>query len=59
MKTIKRSSLSVIAMVHGGERKVKQVIMDDNVMTWVGIGWINEGKPTKAQQLALPKVVDE
>lgn len=58
MKTVKRIYLSTLAMSSGKEKKISQVIIDGNVMTWVGIGWVNEGKATKAQLRTLPRVVD-
>ncbi len=57
-KTITRSQLSKIRMASGGENKISRVILDGVVMTWVGIGWIDEGAPTARQRATLPVVVD-
>ena len=58
-KTIKRSKLGLIAMVNGGEKTVEAVILEGEVMRWVGIGWLPEGRPTEEQERELPHVVDD
>lgn len=55
---VKRRDLSKLAMVAGGEKKITQVILDDLVYQWVGIGWVCEGSPTAVQRRTLPIVVD-
>lgn len=56
-KTIKRSALSSTKMTTGGEDKIRAVILDGIVMRWVGIGWVDEGKPTAKQRASLPVAV--
>lgn len=58
MKTIHIKKLSNLAMVAGGEKKIKAVIRDGIVMRWVGIGWVDEGEPTEKQKQTLPVVVE-
>lgn len=48
MKTVKRSDLSTIKMVNGGERSRPTVILDGHVMEWVGFGWIDQGEATES-----------
>lgn len=57
-KTIKRSKLSNLSMVASGEKSISKVIIDGTVKQWAGVGWVNEGKPTKHQTETLPHVVD-
>jgi len=57
-KTVKRSQLTNCAMISGGEKKISRVILDGTVRNWVGIGWVDEGKPTTQQQKELPTVID-
>lgn len=59
MKTVKRSKLSNIRMVAGGEKKIKQVILDGTVREWVGIGWIDCGSPTAQQKQMLRHVIED
>lgn len=55
---IKRSELSNLRMVAGNENKYDKVIIDGVVKQWVGIGWVDEGKPTPKQLKTLPIVED-
>lgn len=57
-KTIKRSKLSKLSMVAGGEKTASKIILNGTVRQWVGFGWVDEGKPTKHQSKTLPHVVD-
>lgn len=57
-RTVKRSELSTFAMLTGNEKRISAVILDGTVRKWVGIGWVDEGKPTKEQKRTLPVVVD-
>lgn len=57
-KPIKRSELSTIKMVAGGEDRISKVILDGNVRQWVGIGWVDEGPASAADKLKYPRVLD-
>jgi hypothetical protein len=57
-KTIRRSRLSNLAMVAGGEEHVRRVILDGTVRNWVGFGWVDEGPPTERQRQDLHHVID-
>lgn len=59
MKTIERSKLSTIGMVSGRERRIHKVIDGGIVRLWVGIGWVDEGPPTRHQKRHLHHVIDE
>ena len=56
---VKRSELQNLRMVVGNERKYRKVIIDGRVKEWVGIGWIDLGVPSDADQLLLPEVVED
>jgi hypothetical protein len=58
MKTVARSRLSTPAMIAGGELKYTKVIMDGVLKEWVGIGWIDLGKPTAEDYKQYPTVED-
>lgn len=58
MNTIKRARLSNLRMVAGGEKRISKVVLDDEVMEWVGIGWIPIRKATKSDRETYPTVVD-
>jgi hypothetical protein len=58
MNTIKRSKLSKVAMVAGGEKSITRVIDNNRVMNWVGIGWIDEGHATTKNKKEYPTVID-
>ena len=51
------SELSAVKMTAGNEKRYPQVILDDVVHRWVGIGWVEEGAPTIGQRNCLPRVV--
>lgn len=55
---IRRSQLSTLRMVAGGEDNISKVIMNGNVHQWVGIGWVDEGKASKADEFKYPRVLD-
>lgn len=57
-RTVKRSELSTIRMVAGGEKRIDRVIIGDRVHNWVGFGWVDEGKATKANFKKYPTVED-
>lgn len=57
-KTIPASECSIAKMVGVNEHKFTKVIHNGVVKQWVGIGWVSEGEPTKAQKETLPQVVD-
>ncbi len=57
MKTIKRSELSNLKM-STGKNKPQIVICDGYVKEWVGIGWIDLRKATKADEKKYPKAVE-
>lgn len=57
MKTVAAEKLSIRAMVAGNENKFSKVIDDGVLKEWVGIGWIDCGRATKAQRQQFPKVV--
>ena len=57
-KTIKRSELSNIKMVAGGEDRISKVILDGTVRQWVGIGWVDEGQASAADKRKYPTVID-
>lgn len=56
--TVSRRDLETIPMVAGNEKRISAVILDGTVRRWVGIGWVDEGKPTPSQRRILPRVVD-
>lgn len=56
MKTIDSAELSNSRMVAGNERRIRKVIVDGTVREWVGIGWIDCGKPTRDQTRRLRHV---
>lgn len=58
-RVIPVEAVAQIAMTSGGELRHPRVIMNDQVMQWVGIGWHDHGKATKADKRALPLVVDQ
>ena len=55
---LRRSDVSNVAMVGGNEKRFTRIICDGRVQNWVGIGWVDEGPPSIAQQGRLPIVVD-
>ncbi len=59
MRTISASKLSAVAMVGGGERRIHKVVDHGRLMEWVGIGWIDLRRATKADRLKYPKVTHE
>jgi hypothetical protein len=56
MKTITFDKLRHLSFCNSPKMPQK-VIHDGIVKQWVGIGWVDEGKPTAAQVKLLPKVV--
>ena len=56
---VKRRELQNLRMGAGNERKYRKVIIDGRVKEWVGIGWIDLGVPSDADQLLLPEVVED
>ncbi len=58
MKTVKRSELSILKMAAGNEKKYSIVIIDGVKKEWVGIGWIDIGKPTAKDRITYPVVED-
>lgn len=56
-RTVKRANLSTAKMTAGNERKYSKVILDGMVKEWVGIGWIDLRKATKADRANIPEVV--
>lgn len=58
-KKVHISELKTIRMVAGNENIYEQVIHGDVVKRWVGIGWVDEGAPTKAQRAKLPTVIED
>lgn len=57
-QTVKRRDLGNIAMVAGNEKRIQAVILDGTVRRWVGIGWVDEGKPTQRQLKTIPTVIE-
>ena len=57
MKTVRSSNVSNIAMTTGGEKKYSIVIDGGVVKEWVGIGWIDLNKATKADRKKYPTVI--
>ena len=55
--TIKRSQLSGLRM-GDGEGKPCKVILDGQVMNYVGIGWVDEGVASAKDKKEYPTVVD-
>lgn len=43
-------------MVAGREKRISRVIIGKNVHNWIGFGWVDEGKATKAQLKKYPTV---
>jgi hypothetical protein len=58
-RTVKRSKLSRIHMVAGGEKRHPTVILDGNVKDWVGFGWIDLGPADDEDREKYPVVVDD
>lgn len=56
MKTIHASKLSKIAMTTGYEKKITTVVMDGEVLHWVGIGWVSHGEAKSPKHDHLPRV---
>jgi hypothetical protein len=57
MKTIPFKEVINIAMVSRNEGKIKNVIHEGILKEWVGIGWIDLRKATKADKDKYPTVV--
>jgi formylmethanofuran dehydrogenase subunit C len=55
---MKRKELSNLLMVAGNEKKYGTVVIDGQVKTWVGIGWITEREATEEDLKNLPVVED-
>jgi hypothetical protein len=58
MTIVKRSELTTLRMVAGNEKKYDTIIVDGEVKTWVGIGWITEREATEEDYELLPFVED-
>lgn len=58
-KTVARSKLSNIAMVNGNEKDINIIIHDGRLKEWVGIGWIDIGKPTEEDYKTYPITGDD
>ncbi len=58
-KAVTLKEVGNIAMVNGNEKKHPRVILDGDVMNWVGYGWVDEGKATDADRKKYPTLVDE
>lgn len=56
-KEIKASELSNMQMACSSDKPTR-VIMDGDVMQYVGIGWVNEGPATEDDKQKLPIVED-
>lgn len=56
--TVKRSKLSKIHMVEGGERVHPIVIDRGRVKEWIGFGWIDCGHAEAEERAKYPLVVD-
>lgn len=57
MKKIKASECSNLRMVAGNEKRFSKVIQGNDVMEWVGIGWIRIRTATAADRRKLKTVL--
>lgn len=52
------SELSTLKMTSGNKKRYPEVIKDDVVQEWTGIGWIVTRQPTVGDRNKLPQVID-
>lgn len=57
-RTVKRSELHPVLMGGKNGKKDPAVINHGNLMRWVGIGWVNEGKATTEDKVTYHTVID-
>lgn len=57
--TIPRKDLSTLKMVAGGEARLTKVIVDGEVMNWVGFGWVPEGAAETLDYKRYPLAVED
>lgn len=55
-QAVTAKELSNLRMVAGNERKYDRVVIDGKVMSWVGIGWIEEREALPSDYDNLPVV---
>lgn len=57
--TVPRKDLSNLKMVAGGETRLTKVIVDGEVMEWVGFGWVPQGAAETSDYQRYPLAVED